>query len=244
MSKIVDRTIDFFELFAREQRPLSLSEIARQLDIPVSSCHNVLTALKERGYIYQIAPREGFYLTSRLLDIATQAGRVDLTLQRAESRLRALRDSCGETVALSRANGLAMTYVLVIPSMNSFRVHIEVGTPVRAYHATSAGKALLAGLSTEQQRGYLNSSPLEKVTSQTMTDPEKIITELALAETDGIYLNREETVEGVTTISGRFVANGVTYVVTIPGPTVRILPKFELVTNEIKAVCEELSAEH
>jgi len=35
MSKIVDRTLDFIELFARERKPLSLSEISRLLDIPL-----------------------------------------------------------------------------------------------------------------------------------------------------------------------------------------------------------------
>ena len=47
MSKIVDRTLDFLELFAKEKRPLSLSDISRLLSIPVSSCHDVLQALQE-----------------------------------------------------------------------------------------------------------------------------------------------------------------------------------------------------
>ena len=42
MSKIVDRTLDLLELFAKEKRPLSLSDIARLLRIPVSSCHDVI----------------------------------------------------------------------------------------------------------------------------------------------------------------------------------------------------------
>ncbi len=34
MSKNVDRTLDFIELFARERKPLSLSEISRSLAYP------------------------------------------------------------------------------------------------------------------------------------------------------------------------------------------------------------------
>ena len=64
MSKIVDRTLDFIELFARERKPLSLSEISRSLAIPVSSCHDVLQALRARGYIYEVGPRAGFYPTT------------------------------------------------------------------------------------------------------------------------------------------------------------------------------------
>lgn len=243
MSKIVERTIDFLELFAREQRPLSLSEIARLLDIPISSCHDVISTLKRRGYVYEIAPREGFYLTRRMLDVAAKAARVDLTLKRAETRLRTLRDVSGETVALCRASGMALTYILVVPSLNSFSVRFEVGSQVRAYHATSGGKAFLGGLAVEQQRSYLQSTSLEPLTPNTITDTEQLLTELALSDKDGAFLNREESVEGVTTVSGRFVSNGVTYVVTVPAPTVRMLPKLDLVISEIKAACDDLATE-
>jgi IclR family acetate operon transcriptional repressor len=37
MSKIVERTLDVFEMFAAEKRPLSLTDMARLLDIPISS---------------------------------------------------------------------------------------------------------------------------------------------------------------------------------------------------------------
>ena len=70
MSKIVERTLDFFELFADQKRTLSLSDIARLLELPASSCHDVIQALQERGYIYELAPRAGYYPTRRLLDLA------------------------------------------------------------------------------------------------------------------------------------------------------------------------------
>ncbi len=66
MSKIVDRTLDLLELFAEEKRPLSLSDIARLLKIPISSCHDVLQAMQARGYLYELAPRAGYYPTLRL----------------------------------------------------------------------------------------------------------------------------------------------------------------------------------
>jgi DNA-binding IclR family transcriptional regulator len=46
MSKIIDRTPDFIELFGKERRPLSLSEIANLLDIPISSCQDVVQAMQ------------------------------------------------------------------------------------------------------------------------------------------------------------------------------------------------------
>ena len=59
MSKIVARTLDLLELFGREKRPLSLSDIARLLSIPVSSCFDVLQALQTRGITLVDAPVSG-----------------------------------------------------------------------------------------------------------------------------------------------------------------------------------------
>ena len=88
MSKIVDRTLDFIELFATERRPLSLSDISRLLKIPFSSCHDVLKALQARGYVYEIGPRAGFYPTVRLLNLAKTISDHDPILLRAEVLLR------------------------------------------------------------------------------------------------------------------------------------------------------------
>jgi Tripartite ATP-independent periplasmic transporter, DctM component/IclR helix-turn-helix domain len=47
--KSVGRTLDVFELIAGEQRPLTLTEVAAALEVPVSNCFNLVRALKGRG---------------------------------------------------------------------------------------------------------------------------------------------------------------------------------------------------
>ncbi len=96
MSKIVDRTLDFIELFAKERRPLSLSEMANLLDIPISSCHDVVQAMQSRGYLYEIAPRAGYYPTLRLSALGKEIGENDPVLMRCELLLRSLRDALDE----------------------------------------------------------------------------------------------------------------------------------------------------
>ena len=112
MSKIVERTLDCFELFADQQRPLSLSEISKLLGIPPSSCHDVLSALRQRGYLNELTPRGGYYPTLRLHDIAKTIAEHDPVLLRAEVILKSLRDALDESVLLAKANGLQATYLL------------------------------------------------------------------------------------------------------------------------------------
>ena len=150
MSKIVERTLDFIELFAAERRPLSLSDIARLLGIPASSCHDVLRALLARGYIYEIGPRAGFYPTVRLLNLAKTISENDPILLRAEVLLRKIRDTIDESVSLAKAGKASATYLLVFEPSHPLRFIVDAGSQVRSLHATSAGKAFLGSLGPEQ----------------------------------------------------------------------------------------------
>jgi DNA-binding IclR family transcriptional regulator len=68
--KTAGRTLDLFEAFAKAQTPLSLSELARALNAPPSSCFNLIRALQARGYLYSVQPRRQLYPTRRLFDVA------------------------------------------------------------------------------------------------------------------------------------------------------------------------------
>ena len=58
--KTAGRTLDLFEAFARERKPLSLSQLARAIGAPVSSCFGIVRTLEARGYLYEVKARGGF----------------------------------------------------------------------------------------------------------------------------------------------------------------------------------------
>ncbi|MFE5703462.1 IclR family transcriptional regulator [Rhodococcus koreensis] len=242
MSKIVDRTLDFLELFAKEQRPLTLTDIARLLDIPLSSCHDVLRTLQARGYLYEVGQRAGFYPTLRLRDIADDVAANDPILIRAEEQLRQLRDELGESVSLAKATGGRMTYLLVLGSAAPLRFQLVVGTEVRSYYATSAGKAFLASLPPDELSAYFDKTRLLPLTSHTKTDADELTNEIRASEEKGWFVNVEESVEGVVTVSARFSWNGAVYVATASGPISRMRERIETVGAQISEVCHKLGA--
>src|SRR6202022_4191985 len=69
--KTADRTLDIFEAFAEAKKPLSLSEIARMIESPVSSCHGLLRTLQKSGYVYALDVRRRYYPTRRLFEVGT-----------------------------------------------------------------------------------------------------------------------------------------------------------------------------
>ncbi len=242
MSKIVDRTLDFIELFATERRPLSLSDISRLLGIPVSSCHDVLKALQARGYIYEIGPRAGFYPTVRLLELAKTIAHHDPLLLRAEVALRDLRDTIGESVSLAKAGDETATYLLVLEPDHPLRFLVKAGHAVRSLHATSAGKAWLGSLTAEKFEAWLKSARLAPLTARTIRTKAALRADIAASARRGYFLNREESVADATTMSALFRWNGASYIVTIAGPTTRMAPKLDRAVKLLTAACAKLGA--
>jgi DNA-binding IclR family transcriptional regulator len=242
MSKIVGRTLYFLEAFADQKRPLTSSEIARRLHIPASSCHDVLQALLERGYLYELTPRGGYYPTLRLYELAKSIADHDPVVRRADALLRTLRDKIDESVLLSKVSGLRATYLLSIEPAHPLRFLAEVGSRVRTLHATSAGKALLASLSERALGAYLKSATLTRLTPQTITSKVQLREELEAGNRRGWFLNREESQDGVTTLSARFDWASAVYIVTIAGPTSRMFPRLATAAELLTDACKALEA--
>jgi DNA-binding IclR family transcriptional regulator len=240
MSKIVERTLDLLELFAEEKRPLSLSDIARLLKIPVSSCHDVLQAMQARGYLYELAPRAGYYPTLRLQKLGQEIGDHDPVVARADLLLRSLRDTLDESVLLAKVSGMHATYLLVFEPTHPLRFLMKVGDPVRSLHATSGGKALLGSLDERELAAFLRSANLAPMTARTITERTALRTEIEAGRARGWYLNRGESQEGVTTMSAPFRWNNAVYVVTVAGPTARIDPRLDQAAGLITNVCKML----
>ncbi|PTN41906.1 IclR family transcriptional regulator, partial [Achromobacter xylosoxidans] len=94
--KTAARVLDVLNLFAEAQKPLLYSEIAAQMEIPLSSCHGLLKTMVARGYLYEIGKKHGYYPTQKLIHVATLICRSDPLNAVIEPVLARVRDITGE----------------------------------------------------------------------------------------------------------------------------------------------------
>jgi DNA-binding IclR family transcriptional regulator len=240
MSKIVERTLDLLELFATERRPLSLSDVARLLNIPVSSCHDVLQAMQARGYLYELAPRAGYYPTLRLQQLGKEISDNDPVVLRAELVLRGLRDTLDETVLLAKVTGSHASYLLTFEPTHPLRFMVKLGDDVRGLHTTSGGKAILGALDERAFATYLKGAVLKPQTSRTITDKTMLREDIDRSRERGWYLNQGESLEEVTTVSAPFRWNAAVYIVTVAGPSARVDHRLEQAASLLVDVCRQL----
>ena len=240
MSKIVDRTLDCLEIFADQKQPLSITEVAKILGIAASSCRDVLKALERRGYVYEVTPRGGFYPTLRMLELGKTTAAYDPVLTRAESLLRSLRDMLDESVQLAKVSDLQATYLLAFESSQPLRMITSVGNNLRSLHATSAGKALLAALDERTFERYMKSVKMTPLTEKSIKSKQELRQQIATGRKCGWFVNREESVEGVTTLASQFRWRESLYLVSIAGPTARIDAKLDMAAQMLLDVCRRL----
>jgi DNA-binding IclR family transcriptional regulator len=240
MSKIVERTLDFLELFAEQKRPLSLSDISRLLGIPVSSCHDVLQALQDRGFIYEVSPRGGYYPTLRMYEAGKEIAKNDPVVLRADYRLRELRDELDESVLLAKVSGVKAMYLLSFETSHPLRFQLKVGNSVTSLHATSAGKAILATLDDAALDAALDEIDFTAFTPKTITSKILLREQIEAGRARGWFLNAEESMDGLTTLSAPFLWYHSVYIVTIAAPSSRLEGKLEEMGRKLLDVCAKL----
>ena len=219
--KTAGRTLDLFEAFARERKPLSLSQLARAIGAPVSSCFGIVRTLEARGYLYEVKARGGFYPTKLLFEHARVIVTHDLLAERFAPLLEKLREQTGETVLVSKRLDRQVGYIEVLDSPHSIRYSPKVGE-FRPLHSSASGKALLGSLPQALRNELLAGMKLPRVTSRTITSRAALEADLEQGRARGWYVTRGETVADLMAVAVPVAVNGETYSVALAGPMNRM----------------------
>jgi DNA-binding IclR family transcriptional regulator len=210
------------------------------LDIPLSSCHDMVHALEERGYLYEVRPRGGYYPTARLFDLSKAIVDHDPIGKRAEPLLQALCDEYKVSAWLGKVKDTQITYLVVCSSSDPLRYSVTVGSTTRSLYATSSGKALLASFPLQEQKRILASISLTPLTSATIRSKVELLKDLREGEERGWFINREESVEDALAISVRFNWSGSTYTITVAGSLKRVERELPKIVKAAQAAAENL----
>ena len=212
--------MELFEAFAKAQTPLSLSEIARALGAPASSCFNLIRALEARGYLYLVESRL-LYPTHRLFEVARTIAAREPWIDLLEPVLTDLRDETRETVILGTRQGNRVIYLEVLEGPQTIRYTARAGD-LKPLHSSSIGKALLGMLQPADLAELLKHLPLKQVTKATITNQHKLIADLERSHRRGFFMTAGENVVDVTAVAAGLRLNSQLYGIAIAGPMSRM----------------------
>lgn len=240
--KTAVRTLDLFETFAREGRPLPLSELGRLLAIPVSSCFALVQTLQNRGYIYEVQRRSGYYPTRRLQAVADRIAGSDPLLDRIRPTLLKLRDETGETVVLGKLQDARVLYLDVAESQQRIRYIAGIGE-FRPPHANSLGKALLAALPPDERARLLADYDWAALTPRSLAAPAALERDLAEIAHRGWSVNAGESVPDLAAVACALRLNRDWYAISVAGPLYRMQARLAEHGEALRAACADLTDE-
>jgi DNA-binding IclR family transcriptional regulator len=218
-----------------------VSELARELSLPTSTCFALVRTLVDRGFLYYLRPRGDLYPTRRLGQLAESIGHHDPIAQTVRPLLTSLRDTTGETVILGKLQGMGVVYLEIVESRQAVRYTMTVGA-VRELHASSIGKAIVAALEDEPRKRLLSRLTYPRLTAQTIRSRAYYQKSLDEGHRRGYWTNVGESSPDVMGAALPVRILGDLYGINLVGPVSRFERNLKPYVAALKATVRKVGA--
>jgi len=173
---------------------MGVTELSDILGMSKGSIHHHLTTLQEHDYVVKQDGKYTIGLEFFSIGVGTR-NRYPI-YEAAKNELPKLASQTGETAwCMVEENGKGV-FIDGYVSGASLNPDAVIGnkTPL---HCNSAGKTILANLPEEQREAIIGRNELERMTENTITDPEQLRQELKQIREQGYSMNLEEDISGI-----------------------------------------------
>ena len=189
--RAMTRVLQLFAALSREPKGMTLSQIARALEVPKSTLVSMLRALVADGFLVSQGP---------LYQLGSSAFRLAAQIMSAFSLPSLMRNHVGmlaevthETVGLGVADWETgrVIYIEAEQSPRPVLYAMRAGISAPLY-ASAAGRVILAYSPSKFVEPYLNRPSFRALTSRTQTDPKALRQQLAEIRERGYCLSSGE----------------------------------------------------
>lgn len=218
--QVISRAAKILRSLEGKSDGLSLSGIAKIVDLPRSTVQRIVYALASEGFLIAATQSSRVRLGPGLVSLGSAAkADIDRVLL---PHMKNLSVEIEETVDLSVQDGNMMIFIdQVIADTQKLRAVSSVGDAFPIYSCAN-GKAILATMGNEAIDHFIEENPIKAQTDASITDKDQLMTEIGIIRKKGIAYDKEEHCEGVCAVGiaiedpyGRNIA------ISIPVPSVR-----------------------
>jgi DNA-binding IclR family transcriptional regulator len=198
-SPAVTRAVAVLEELARRQRPLTLTELARSLDLAKSTVANLCTALADSHMIRRVDGR--WALGYKVVELGQGFLASTDLVEEFRRGAAALPTAAQETVLLAVLDHLDVVYLARRDGSQPVRLASDIGRRMPAV-VTALGKAMLANLPQEElERRLAMITELPMLTPRSHRSKDALRRDLDTVRRCGYAVDDEQNTEGVTCIS-------------------------------------------
>jgi DNA-binding IclR family transcriptional regulator len=194
--KTIATALRILEMFADGAAQRSVSEIADHCQLPRSQVSRVLSTFGRAGWLDQDPKTRRYSVGLAAYVVGTRFVQCHPLTRHAIPLLRGIVDRSGFNTTLSILDHLKPLYLLGIAGP----VPVDLSSAFGSYfpfYATAAGKVLAAFAPAEVRERMLRETPLDRITSRTITDRERLRDELEHVFRRGYATSDGERVPGM-----------------------------------------------
>lgn len=194
----VDNALRLLSMF-RTQGEIRLSDAAAELGVANSTVHRLLAMLAYHDFVRHDPTTKGYRAGPALFEVGLSVvKRMDIRVQ-ARPFLENVTATTGETTHCAVLQDANVRYLDAVESPRALRVAGRTGTVLPA-HCSSAGKAILARLSTEEFGRLYRRERLMQTTARSIANRTALAEALERVRRVGYAVNIEESEEGVIAV--------------------------------------------
>jgi IclR family transcriptional regulator, KDG regulon repressor len=226
----VDKAISLLISFGDQTASgLGVSELARRADLSKSTAFRVLGMLVRNGVVERVG--SSYRLGARLHDLGTAVYSTEhekihevLTPYLAD-----LYEMTHQTVHLAALHGVEVVYLAKLFGHRRVPSPSRVGGRVPA-HCTALGKVLMAY--SPDAFDEMLASPLDKLTSRSLTDVDALSAQLMRIRREGIAFDDQEAADGLSCVAVPLLGAGGRPVaaMSLSGPSAEYDPRTQVST--------------
>jgi IclR family transcriptional regulator, pca regulon regulatory protein len=190
----VEKAFRLLQSFSARHPTMTVSEAAELTGLTRATARRILLTFSRLGF----ATTDGrkFQLTPRVLRLGYGYLSSLPVWEHAQPYMRALADELRESCSMATLDGSEIVYVARVPGSRTMSITLNTGSRLPAY-PTSMGRVLLAGLDEPALKAYFDQVRLDRLTPNTITEPEALRAELDRVREQGFALVDGEREEGV-----------------------------------------------
>jgi DNA-binding IclR family transcriptional regulator len=236
----IDRAVELLEAIAGAPEPETAPALADRCRLNRSTAWRILATLEHHGLVERDPESNRYSLGFAVLRLAAAAGHEPL-VRLAHPVLRRLADATGETVNVAVARRLELVYADQVQARHVMAPN-WLGHTV-PLHATSTGKAFLAGLPGDELEAIVRAG-FERFTDTTITEPAALRAELARVRERGFAVSHGELEPALWGVSAaaRDASGRPAAVISVWGADARVRHRLDELGAQAASAAGELEA--
>ena len=219
----LSRALKLLNALAYQPQGMSLSELAREVGLPNSTAHRLLTTLQNERYVRFDNERSVWMIGVQAFQVGSAFIRSRDLVHIARPIMRRLMHASGETVNLGILDRCEVIYLAQVETRKMMRT--ITGPGGRAYvHASGIGKALLAFAPEHVREQIFQCWDPRQLTMRTITSEPALREELEKIRKRGYAIDDEETAVGLRCVASVIFDENAEAIagISVSGPSARI----------------------